>query len=79
MAGVPQHHFPDGIEAIEETLDQTEEPNYQAYSQFSYGAAFIGSGCTHIRGSHACAACWEFSPRDGSSIARPHGRSSWAA
>jgi xanthine dehydrogenase YagR molybdenum-binding subunit len=35
-----RRHFPDGLEALGATLGGSDDPNYQNYSQFTYGASF---------------------------------------
>lgn len=39
-----RRHFPEGLEATGRTLDSGEDPNYAAYSQFTYGASFAEVG-----------------------------------
>jgi xanthine dehydrogenase YagR molybdenum-binding subunit len=35
-----RRHFPDGIEAIGHTMSADDDPNYKAYSLYTYGASF---------------------------------------
>lgn len=39
-----RRHFPDGLEATGRTLPSKEEPSYQRYSQYTYGASFAEVG-----------------------------------
>lgn len=39
-----RRHFPEGLEATGKTLKSRDDPNYQNYSQFTYGASFAEVG-----------------------------------
>jgi xanthine dehydrogenase YagR molybdenum-binding subunit len=39
-----RRHFPQGLEAVGRTLKSKHDPNYQDYSQFTYGASFAEVG-----------------------------------
>jgi xanthine dehydrogenase YagR molybdenum-binding subunit len=39
-----RRHFPDGLEAIGRQLAGSEDPNYQTFSQYTYGASFAEVG-----------------------------------
>ncbi|MBL8596949.1 MAG: xanthine dehydrogenase family protein molybdopterin-binding subunit [Devosia sp.] len=39
-----RRHFPNGVEAIGHTIGANDDPNYKAYSQFTYGASFAEVG-----------------------------------
>lgn len=39
-----RRHFPEGIEELGKTLDNSEDPNYQKFAQYTYGASFAEVG-----------------------------------
>lgn len=39
-----RRHFPQGLEAVGRTTGSDDDPNYQHYSQFTYGASFVEVG-----------------------------------
>ncbi len=39
-----RRHFPDGLEAIGQQLPGSKDPNYQTWSQYTYGASFAEVG-----------------------------------
>lgn len=50
LACVVRRHFPDGLEATGQTIGQQDDPNYKAFSQNTYGAAFAEVGVDIISG-----------------------------